>query len=220
MPVLGDKPVVNVLFGDAHQAASSGKSGDALGTAYGTSYHIVDAKGKPVYVATPRSFALERAEKAKTEGGSLYRYSKRSPTSVECRIVPCKPEPEPGGHPMAHGGTTPPNAEPYDGVFCKNYGVNPCVDTEDDHLSTFATDVDTGSYTVVRRYLHDGHLPPEKAVRVEEFVNYFKYHYAPPQEDAFAVYAEAAPWKFGKGRKNSYLMRIGLKGKQISEENR
>jgi Ca-activated chloride channel family protein len=121
---------------------------------------------------------------------------------------------------MAHGGTTPPNGEDVDAMFFKNYGVNPFVDTEDDHLSTFATDVDTGSYTVVRRYLHEGHLPPEKAVRVEEFVNYFNYHYAAPQEDDFAVYAEAAPWRFGTGRKNSYLLRLGLKGKHVSEENR
>jgi len=122
--------------------------------------------------------------------------------------------------PMAHGGTTPPNGEDVDAMFFKNYGVNPFVDTEDDHLSTFATDVDTGSYTIVRRYLHDGHLPPEKAVRVEEFVNYFNYRYAAPQEDTFAVYAEAAPWRFGTGRKNSYLLRLGLKGRQVSEEDR
>ncbi|MHC4110645.1 MAG: vWA domain-containing protein, partial [Planctomycetota bacterium] len=131
-----------------------------------------------------------------------------------------KPERGSGGYPMAHGGSTPPNGEDVDGMFFKNYGVNPFVDTEDDHLSTFATDVDTGSYTVVRRYLHDGHLPPEKAVRVEEFVNYFNYRYAAPQEEDFAVYAEAAPWRFGTGRKNSYLLRLGLKGKQVSEESR
>jgi Ca-activated chloride channel family protein len=105
-------------------------------------------------------------------------------------------------------------------MFFKNYGVNPFIDTEDDHLSTFATDVDTGSYTIVRRYLQDGHLPPEKAVRVEEFVNYFDYGYPAPQEDVFAVYAEATPWRFGTGRKNSHLLRIGLKARQVSEENR
>ncbi len=122
--------------------------------------------------------------------------------------------------PMAHGGTTPPNGDDVDAMFFKNYGVNPFVDTEDDHLSTFATDVDTGSYTIARRYLHEGHLPPEKAVRVEEFVNYFNYRYAAPQEDTFAVYAEASPWKFGTGRKNSYLLLLGLKGRQVSEEDR
>ena len=127
---------------------------------------------------------------------------------------------QPGGTHMAHGGATPPNAEDVDAMFFKNYGVNPFIDTEDDHLSTFATDVDTGSYTVARGFLQDGHLPPNEAVRVEEFVNYFDYHYAPPQKDTFAVYAEAAPWTFGKERKNTYLLRLGLKAQQISEENR
>jgi len=124
------------------------------------------------------------------------------------------------GQPMAHGGTTPPNGENVDAMFFKNYGVNPFVDTEDDHLSTFATDVDTGSYTVVRGFLHDGNLPPNDAVRVEEFVNYFNYDYAAPQNDDFAIYTEAVPWQFGSARKNSHLMRIGLKAKQISDENR
>jgi Ca-activated chloride channel family protein len=121
---------------------------------------------------------------------------------------------------MAHGGTTPPNGEDVDAMFFKNYGVNPFVDTEDDNLSTFAVDVDTGSYTITRAYLHDGRLPPEKAIRVEEFINYFDYNYEPPQEDVFEVYAEAAPWKFGAGRKNSYLLSLGLKAKEVSEENR
>ncbi len=126
----------------------------------------------------------------------------------------------PGQHHMAHGGTAPPNGEDVDAMFFKNYGVNPFVDTEDDHLSTFASDVDTGSYSVIRKYLHDGHLPPNEAVRVEEFVNYFDYRYPAPQEDTFAVYAEACPWQFGEERKNTYLMRLGLKAQQITEENR
>lgn len=136
---------------------------------------------------------------------------------LNCRMPD---EPGAGGYPPAHGGTRPPNDEDVDAQFFKNYGVNPFVDTEDDHLSTFATDVDTGSYTIVRKYLHDGLLPPESAVRVEEFVNYFKYNYEAPQKDDFAVYAEACPWQFGEARKNSHLLRLGLKAKQITEENR
>jgi Ca-activated chloride channel homolog len=142
---------------------------------------------------------------------------------VACRIqmVPACP-------PMAHGGSKPPNGEDVDAMFFKNYGVNPFIDTEDDHLSTFAMDVDTASYTLIRGYLHDGHMPPNDAVRVEEFVNYFKYNYPAPKKDDFAVYSEASPWQFGtgrpfgsaQGRQNSYLLRLGLKARQISEENR
>jgi Ca-activated chloride channel family protein len=122
--------------------------------------------------------------------------------------------------PMAHGGTTPPNGEDVDAMFFKTYGVNPFVDTEDDHLSTFAIDVDTGSYTVCRRYLHDGNLPPKEAVRVEEFVNYFKYDYPAPREENFSVFFEAMPWQLGQERKNTYLMRIGLKAMEIPDEYR
>ncbi len=121
---------------------------------------------------------------------------------------------------MAHGGTTPPNGENVDAMFFKTYGVNPFVDTEDDHLSTFAIDVDTGSYTVCRRYLNEGNLPPKEAVRVEEFVNYFKYDYPAPREDTFAVFFEAMPWQLGHQRKNTHLMRIGLKAMEVPEEYR
>lgn len=130
---------------------------------------------------------------------------------------------EPGSGPnppMAHGGTTPPNGEPYDAMFFKNYGVNPFVDTEDDRFSTFATDTDTGSFTLCRQYLLDGHLPSNDAVRVEEFVNYFDYGYPAPQESAFAVYAEAMAWNFDASRQNTTLMRVALKGQEISEANR
>ena len=66
--------------------------------------------------------------------------------------------------------------EPYD-MFFEDYGVNPIIDTEDDQFSTFALDVDTGSYTVMRNYINDGYLPPEESVRVEEYVNYFEQGY-------------------------------------------
>jgi Ca-activated chloride channel family protein len=48
-------------------------------------------------------------------------------------------------------------------------------------LSTFGADVDTASFTNVRRFLTQGQLPPTDAVRVEEFVNYFKFDYAAPR---------------------------------------
>ena len=126
----------------------------------------------------------------------------------------------PSGTGSAHGGTTPPNSEPFDAMFFKNYGVNPFVDTDDDRFSTFATDVDTGSYTLCRSYLDRGELPPRDAVRVEEFVNYFKYDYPAPRNDVFAVYADAAPWKFAPDRPNTYLMRIGLKAFELSDADR
>ena len=113
----------------------------------------------------------------------------------------------------------PPNDEAYHDMYFKGTGTNPFIDTEDDHLSTFAMDVDTGSYSVTRRYLTDGYLPPPEAVRVEEFVNTFDYNYDPPTEDAFAIHIDGAPSKFGEG-KRLQLLRIGLQGRVIPSEHR
>ncbi len=116
------------------------------------------------------------------------------------------------------GGSATVNDEPYDLTFFEHYGVNPFVDTEDDHLSTFAIDVDTGSYTVARFFVQDGHLPDPAAVRVEEFVNYFDYNYEAPREGAFAIHLEGSPSRFGTER--HWLLRVGLQGKTIPEEDR
>ena len=111
------------------------------------------------------------------------------------------------------GGTATVNDEPYDLTFFQHYGVNPFIDTEDDHLSTFAMDVDTASYTVARRFVQDGNLPDPDSVRVEEFVNFFDQGYDPPTEDAFAIHFEGSPSPFGSS--NHWLMRVGLQGRSI-----
>ena len=67
------------------------------------------------------------------------------------------------------------------------------VDTAEDHLSTFALDVDTGSYTLTRGYLDRGLLPPPAAIRVEEFVNAQSYDDPAPRRGDFALVAEGAP---------------------------
>jgi len=124
-----------------------------------------------------------------------------------------------GAYPST-GGLVPPNDQPYPDVFFEEYGVNPFIDTEDDHFSTFAVDVDTASYTVMRRYVTDGYLPPDESVRVEEYVNYFEQEYAPPTEGegAFAIHLEGAPSPYSGER--YYLVRVGLKGYEIPAESR
>jgi Ca-activated chloride channel family protein len=119
-----------------------------------------------------------------------------------------------------YGGDTLPNDQAFDSMFFEHYGVNPFIDTEDDHLSTFAMDVDTASYTVARRYINEGYLPPKEAIRVEEFINYFPQSYPGPEEDegAFAIHLEGAPSAFGGD--NYYLLRVGIQGKRIHDEDR
>ena len=118
-----------------------------------------------------------------------------------------------------HSQLNPPNDEPYHDMYFKGSGTNPFIDTEDDHLSTFAMDVDTGSYSIARQYVTDLYLPPPAAIRVEEFVNAFDYNYDPPTADAFAIHIDGAPSKFGEG-KRLQLLRIGLQGRVIPDKHR
>jgi len=52
---------------------------------------------------------------------------------------------------------------------------NPIHVATEDPVSTFSIDVDTASYSNVRRFLNEGRLPPRDAVRIEELINYFDY---------------------------------------------
>jgi Ca-activated chloride channel homolog len=101
----------------------------------------------------------------------------------------------------------------------QDYGVNPETDTHYDHLSTFALDVDTASYNVTKRYIHDGSLPPYEAVRVEEFVNSFDQGYAAPRDAAFTIYADGAPVPQGF-EKGGYILRFGVQGYRVEEFDR
>lgn len=108
---------------------------------------------------------------------------------------------------------------PSDDTTFQNYGTNPMVNATRDHLSTFALDVDTASYTVARKYIQQGALPPVDSVRTEEFINFFDQGYNPPADVAFALYADGAPSPF-MTRQNAYIVRFGVKGYDIPENQR
>lgn len=85
-------------------------------------------------------------------------------------------------------------------------------------LSTFSIDVDTASYSNVRRFLTSGQLPPADAVRIEEMINYFSYDYPQPaDEHPFSVTVETAecPWT-----PEHRIMRVGLKGYEVDRDER
>ena len=104
-------------------------------------------------------------------------------------------------------------------VTFEDYGQNPWVHTGDDALSTFAVDVDTGSYTIMRKWISEGLLPPADSVRTEEYVNFFDLGYEAPSRDTFAVYVDGAHTPFAE-LEDDYLLRIGIKGREISERRR
>lgn len=84
------------------------------------------------------------------------------------------------------------NTEDYDRIV-----ENPFLSVTQQPLSTFSIDVDEAAYSNVRRYIHEGSLPPKGAVRIEEMINYFDYDYPQPTDAPFAVATEMSecPWK-------------------------
>ncbi len=169
--------------------------------------------------AAPQSAAEPAAEPAAEEQRVYATIAVESESALSSlSAAPLEPISGLSGDVFSTGGSSTVNDAAYDATFFKNYGVNPFVDTEDDHLSTFAMDVDTASYTVARRYLNDGNLPEPDSVRVEEFINYFDQAYESPGDQVFAIHLEGAPSPFGNDK--HWLMRVGLQGKHINDENR
>jgi Ca-activated chloride channel family protein len=85
-------------------------------------------------------------------------------------------------------------------------------------LSTFSVDVDTASYSNVRRFLERNTPPPRDAVRIEELLNYFTYEDRPPSDDQpFSVHLEIAGCPWNPGHR---IARIGLAGRPIPADQR
>ena len=100
------------------------------------------------------------------------------------------------------------NTETYSAITSNDF-----KHAKDEPLSTVSIDVDTASYTNVRRYLNTACLPPKNAVRIEEMVNYFSYDYPQPtNNDPFSVTTElsSAPWN-----KDHQLLHVGIQGKKL-----
>jgi Ca-activated chloride channel family protein len=101
------------------------------------------------------------------------------------------------------------NTEAYDHIV-----DNAFLAADRSPLSTFSIDVDTASYSNVRRFLlSEGRLPPPDAVRIEELINYFPYSYPRPKGGhpvAFTLDIGECPWNV-----KHYLVRIGLMAERI-----
>jgi Ca-activated chloride channel family protein len=89
-------------------------------------------------------------------------------------------------------------------------GAQPFVTTASDPYATFAADVDTASYDILRRSLLAHTLPPPSEVRIEEYINYFHYDYAAPEgELPFAVHLSAGP---NLSAQKTQVLRVGIAG--------
>ncbi len=90
-------------------------------------------------------------------------------------------------------------------------------DPTSEPLSTFGLDVDTSSYTTMRRYITEmKRMPPRESVRLEEWINYFKYRYPQPNgDDPIAIACEmgVCPWA-----PTHKLLRVGVQAREVPVE--
>ena len=167
--------------------------------------------------------AAERSEQATLDsvvvtGNRLRREQAKAAMAVGHAYAPASPPPPPApammmeyrGAPASIAPpSTPANTEKY-----AERNDNPVRRTLDEPVSTFSVDVDTGSYSNVRRMLREGQRPPADAVRAEEFVNYFRYGHAAPNDRSrpFNVTTELAPAPWNAKRQ---LLMVGIKGYDV-----
>jgi len=96
----------------------------------------------------------------------------------------------------------------------QEFKTNPVRAAATDPVSTFSIDVDTASYSFVRRSLREGFLPQADTVRVEEMVNYFPYDWKGPDAASTpfnsTVTVMPTPWNG-----NTKLMHVAIKGYDV-----
>jgi Ca-activated chloride channel family protein len=126
----------------------------------------------------------------------------------------------------AYYSSTAPNMNPappiHSGEKYNTIDEGKVIDVASQPLSTFSIDVDTGSYSNLRRYLMNGwQIPPADAVRIEELINYFDYAYPAkvlePGADPFSAHVAVAacPWAAGHN-----LVRVGIQGSEMPKGKR
>jgi Ca-activated chloride channel family protein len=101
----------------------------------------------------------------------------------------------------------------------RDVDANPVVAVDEAPVSTFSIDVDTASYSVARRYLNDGVLPPTDAIRPEEIINYFDYAYPLP-DSADAPFAATTTITDTPWNADTQLLHIGIQGYDVTPQER
>jgi Ca-activated chloride channel homolog len=151
----------------------------------------------------------DRVRTAQPQPAPERKSRRRPPTSVPWDLESTAP-------PVTTPNTQPPT-DP--NIQARDAGVNPEVDTRDDNQSTFAMDVDTGSYTLARTVINQGQVPSYDSVRTEEFVNYFDQNYpSPANGETFVVHVDGTATPFLA--ENKRIVRVGIQGKRIDKADR
>ncbi len=162
-----------------------------------------DSVAEPVRPVEQSSQTLDQVE---VTGQRIRDRAEVADMAAESRSPHFSPSPLGQSLPAFHSAYQPVDRENY-----ASTDSNPVMRVSEHPVSTFSIDIDTGSYSNLRRILREGRLPPTNAVRVEEMINYFNYDYPVPEAGGapFSVTVEQAttPWN-----PNTRLLQIGLQG--------
>ena len=138
------------------------------------------------------------------------------------------PPPSGGALPPAQG--TPPNRDygdtghvpsspqPYDTTFFQNYGVNPFIDARADHLSTFAMDVDTASYSVARRFRAGRQSGPIPTPCVSRSSSTTSTRTTLSRAEAHSLFTSTVLTR--RFTQDTWLARVGIQGRDIPDHRR
>jgi len=178
---------------------------EILATNYGLTFQMNEKNNivvvlKGTYYGKIRTgMALNNMTKTRMEVGNQVMMSLVAPSPFTSRA------------PDRYNPTVPFTTEEYKSIYDNSF--QNALDTP---LSTFSIDVDTASYSNLRRFINSGKLPPADTIRTEELINYFTYDDQPSQGvQPFSVTTEMGdcPWQ-----PNHKLVMIGLQGKNIPTE--
>jgi len=111
---------------------------------------------------------------------------------------------------MTDSGATPTDAD------FRDDGPAPTIATQTERHSTFGMDVDTASFTFARAVLERGRLPAPESVRVEEFINSFRYFYAAPHTGLSVTIDGAASHR----DRDKAFIRVAIKAAELEPERR
>jgi Ca-activated chloride channel family protein len=189
---------------DAHVATRPGNEASAKENYYikGNNAKVQNDGDKSI-----RGYAY--SDEAKKPTGEIKRINETAPSSKWDKTPPQQ---------YSHVFIPNDPTRPADGETYAKYQENGFEYARTTPLSTFSADVDTASFSNVRRFLNSNQLPPTDAVRIEELVNYFKYNVETLKtEDPFGLNVEAVscPWNAVHR-----LVRVTIKAKGLPENRR
>lgn len=210
-------PHLSILVAAALALSACGGDDDSGATEEQATIDVADNSGNvsndaPAEVESADTDGESGAESGTVEPDAAPNQRRTEATEAASTTEAASPDAEDEFAPEA----TRPTDGDFDGANFRDYGQRTFVRAVDDPQSTFALDVDTGSFSIARTAIDNGSLPPIEAVRPEEFINSYDYGYESPEE-GLGLTVNTAPSPFDRA---NLLLRVGVSSERIDRDER